>query len=78
MGSTTDYFEITTDEGLFRMGDTVPHGTVETDLGANVALTVEAYKQVGDWVDIRLSGGYVLSLPESRVKHILTRDPAAA
>ncbi|MFL4904850.1 hypothetical protein ACJ6WF_17085 [Streptomyces sp. MMS24-I2-30] len=78
MGSTTDYFEIATDEGLFRIGDTAPDGTVETDLGANVEVTVESYKQAGDWVDIRLSGGYVLSLPETRVKYILTRDPAAA
>lgn len=73
-----DHFEIATGRGLFRKGATAPHGTVQTGNGANVKVVVESFKESGDWVDIRLSGGYTLSLHETRVDYILTRDPAAA
>ncbi|WP_409469088.1 hypothetical protein [Streptomyces sp. HC307] len=78
MGSTTEYFQIATDRGLFRKGETAPHGTVTTSMGADMMPVVESYKEDGDWVDIKLSGGYTLSLHQTRINYILTRDPAAA
>ena len=69
MSSTdSDYFEIATDKAVFKKDGVAP--------GAPAGVTVESFKETGDWVDIRLSSGYQISLPESRVAYILTRDAA--
>lgn len=70
MGSNeSDYFEIATDKVLFKKGGTASYG-------APPSARVESYSVTGDWVDIHLSGGHTLSLPEARVAYILTRDAA--
>ena len=65
----SNYFEIATDKCLFKKGGTAPYG-------APASARVESFKETGDWVDIHLSGGYRLSLHESRVAYILTRGAA--
>lgn len=65
----SDYFKIATDKAVFEKDGVAP-------FGAPAGARVESYKETGDWVDIHLSGGYRISLPESRVAYILTRDAA--
>lgn len=70
MGSSeSDYFEIATDKALFKKNGAAP-------FGAPAGARVESYKETGDWIDIQLSSGYQLSLHESRIAYILTRDAA--
>ncbi len=67
MSSTeSNHFEIATDKALFKKGGAAP-------FGAPAGTTVESFKETGDWVDIQMSGGYQLSLHESRIAYILTR-----
>lgn len=69
MSSTElDYFEIATDKALFRKDDAAP--------GAPAGVRVESFKETGDWIDIQLTSGYQVSLHESRIAYILTRDAA--
>lgn len=76
MSSTeSDYFEIATDSGRFVKGALAP-GTVALPTGIGGTPTVESFKETGDWVDIHLSSGYQISLHESRIAYILTRNAA--
>jgi hypothetical protein len=70
MSSTeSDYFEIATDKALFKKDGAAP-------FGAPAGTRVESFKETGDWVDIHLSSGYQISLHESRIAYILTRNAA--
>ena len=67
--NASDYFEIVTDKAEFKKGGAAP-------FGAPAGARVESFREDGDWVEIRLSSGYVLSIHESRIAYILTRDAA--
>lgn len=72
--NASDYFEIATESGLLRKGEKVP-GTFDIPSEAGTPV-VESLKETGDWIDIQLSGGFTISLPESRIAYIVTRDAA--
>ena len=77
MSSTESaYFEIGTDSGLFVKGRTVPSGVIAMQHGVEAAVVVESFQEADDRVGIRMSGGYRLRLPASRITSILTRDAA--
>lgn len=63
---TSSHFEIATDKVLFKKGGAAP-------FGAPAGVSVESFEEVGDWVEIRLSSGYKISLHESRIAYILER-----
>ncbi|MFG2677028.1 hypothetical protein [Streptomyces sp. NPDC048445] len=67
--SAPEFVELITADGArYRKGDLAPSG-----LGIDEFVTVESLKESGDWVEIGLSHGYVLSVPETRIAQILTR-----
>ncbi|KMS81802.1 hypothetical protein ACH49_01335 [Streptomyces leeuwenhoekii] len=76
MNSTTDYFEIATDKGLFQKGAAVPDGMVTTGISADRKLVVESYTEAGDWIDISLTGGCTISFHETRIDYILADEPS--
>ncbi|MDX3183525.1 hypothetical protein OG337_28900 [[Kitasatospora] papulosa] len=68
------FFEITTLDGaIYRKGQPTPAGTITTDTGENVRVTVESYEMSFDWVEIKLSDGYEVGFPESQIHRTVTR-----
>ncbi|MFJ6729408.1 hypothetical protein ACIQPQ_31350 [Streptomyces sp. NPDC091281] len=73
MGDSTDFFEIVTTDGqVLSKGSKVPHGLVGGGKWAP-ALDVESFTPSGDWVDVHLSDGWTVSLPEAQIARIVTR-----
>lgn len=68
------YFEIVTLDGvIYRKDRLAPYGTITTETGAAIDVVVKSYEETGDWIDIGLSKGYTLRLPESRIARVITR-----
>ncbi|MFF1499733.1 hypothetical protein ACFVZR_07615 [Streptomyces sp. NPDC058316] len=68
------FFEfVTVDGAIYRKGENAPAGTVTTTIGANIPVRVESYAEVGDWIEIQMSDGYAVALPESRIARVVAR-----
>jgi hypothetical protein len=65
-------FQIITDTATYTEGDTTD---AFAGLGHDKAV-LEDYTAVADWIDLSYSGGFELSIPEARIKHI-AKAPAA-
>ncbi len=62
---------VTVDGTRYRRGLRAPHGTLRTTYEVNVPVVVEGCEEVGDWVEVKLSGGYIVDIPETRVARIV-------
>ncbi|RPK56191.1 hypothetical protein EES43_24425 [Streptomyces sp. ADI96-02] len=64
---------VTIDGTRYTKGEPAPHGTLTTYSGTNMPLRVQDYRHRGDWVEIGLSDGYALRVPEAQVARLVLR-----
>ena len=67
-----DFEIVTLDGAVYRKGQPTPPGTITTTIGANIQTIVQSYAEVGDWIDIQLTKGYAVRLPEARIARFVT------
>jgi hypothetical protein len=69
------YFELVTLDGaVYRKDQPAPQGTVTSMAGADMNVIVQSYAEVGDWIEVEMSDGYTVSVPETRVDRLVTRS----
>lgn len=65
-----------TDGTTFRQGEHAPNRTIRTAQTADIPVIVRSFEDTGSWFEVRLSKGYILAFPASRIDRLVLNTDA--